>query len=74
MGGVSSVMPITEEIKKRAGELGGNLAKAMKMKTEFPLETEKILARRDYFRGIIESHEEEWPAEYNYWKEKGWIV
>ena len=74
VGGVSSVMPITEEVKKRAGELGRNLVKAMKMKTEFPLETERILSRREYFRKIIESHKEEWPAEYDYWREKSWIV
>ena len=74
VGGVSGIMPITEEVKKRAGELGRNLVKAMKTKTEFPLEMEKIMSRRDYFRRIIESHKEEWPAEYDYWREKGWMV
>ena len=74
VGGVSSVIPITEEIKKRTSELGRNLVKAIGMKTEFPHEMEEILSRRNYFRRIIEIHKEEWSAEYDYWREKGWLV
>ena len=74
MGGVSSVVPVTEEIKKRTSELGRNLVQAMRKKTEFPPEMEEILSRRNYFRRIIEIRKEEWPAEYEYWREKGWSV
>jgi multimeric flavodoxin WrbA len=74
VGGVSSVVPVTEEIKKRASDLGRNLVQAMRKKTEFPHDMEEILSRRNYFRRIIEIHKEEWSAEYDYWREKGWLV
>jgi multimeric flavodoxin WrbA len=74
VGGVSSVVPVTEEIKKRTSELGRNFVQAMRKKTEFPHEMEEILSRRNYFRRIIEIHKEEWSAEYDYWREKGWLV
>jgi multimeric flavodoxin WrbA len=74
VGGVSSVVPVTEEIKKRTSGLGRNLVQAMRNKTEFPHEMEEILSRRNYFRRIIEIHKEEWSAEYDYWREKGWLV
>jgi len=45
VGGVSSVVPVTEEINIRTSELGR-----------------------------IEIHKEEWSAEYDYWREKGWLV
>ncbi len=74
VGGVSGVAPLAEEIKKKASDLGRDLAQAMRKKTEFPHEMEEILSRRNYFRRIIEIHKEEWSAEYDYWKEKGWLV
>jgi len=54
--------------------LGRNLVQAMRNKTEFPHEMEEILSRRNYFRRIIEIHKEEWSAEYDYWRENGWLV
>ena len=54
-------------------EVGQVLVEAIRKKTEFPLETEEILSRRDYFRRIIELHKKEWLEEYEYWREKGWL-
>ena len=59
VGGVSTVVPINEEVKKKARELGRSMAKTIKNKIEFPHETEEILSRRNYFRRIIEAHKEE---------------
>jgi len=73
VGGVSTVVPITEEIKKRAGKLGRGLTEAIRDKTEFPHEMEEILSRRNYFRRVIEGHKEEWSEEYQYWLDKGWL-
>ena len=73
VGGVSTAVPVTEEIKKRAGKLGGSLAEAIRDKTEFPHEMEEILSRRNYFRRIIEGHKKEWSGEYQYWLERGWL-
>ena len=73
VGGVSSVVPISEEVKNRAKELGRNLTEAIKNKTEFQQEVKEILSRRDYFRRIIEFRKKEWSEEYEFWKEKGWL-
>ena len=73
MGGVSSVVPISEEVKHRAKEIGRDLTEAIKNKTEFQQEMKEVLSRRDYFRKIIEFHKEEWSGEYEYWKERGWL-
>lgn len=73
VGGVSCVVPVTEEARKRGVEVGQALVEAIRKKTEFPRETEEILSRRDYFRRIIEFHKKEWSGEYEYWKEKGWL-
>ena len=73
VGGVSGVVPISEEVKNRAKEMGRNLTEAIKNKTEFHQEMKEILSRRDYFRRIIEFRKEEWSEEYEYWKERGWL-
>ncbi len=73
VAGVSTAVPVTEEVKKKSGELGRSLAKAIGEKTQFPREMEEILSRRNYFRRIIEGHKKEWSGEYQYWVEKGWL-
>ncbi len=73
VAGVSTAVPVTEEVKKRAATLGGSLAEAVRAKTEFPREMEEILSRRNYFRRIIEGHKKEWSEEYEYWLKKGWL-
>lgn len=73
MGGVSTAVPIAEEVEKRAAQLGRSLVGAIRNKTEFADEMNEILSRRNYFRRIIEGHKEEWSGEYQYWVEKGWL-
>jgi hypothetical protein len=73
VGGVSCVVPVTEEAGKRGVEVGRALVEAIRGKTEFPRETEEILSRRGYFRRIIEVHKKDWSEEYEYWRAKGWL-
>jgi len=73
VGGVSTVVPVTDEIRKRAREMGRTLAEAIKNKAEFPNEIEQIRSRRDYFRRVMELHKNEWSEEYQYWKDRGWL-
>lgn len=73
VGGVSAVVPVTDETRKRARELGRSLAEAIRNKTGFPRELETIQSRRDYFRRVMEAHREEWSGEYQYWVERGWL-
>ena len=73
VGGVSDVVPISQETKNEAKEIGRKIAEAIKNKTEFDQEMKEILSRREYFKRVIEFHKEEWSEEYEYWKERGWL-
>ena len=73
VGGVSTVIPVTEAIKKKAREVGRDLAEAFRKKKEFPQEMEAIQSQRSHFRKITEAHKKEWIAEYQYWVERGWL-
>jgi len=73
VGGVSSAMPLTEESKKKANNLGLDLTEAVTKKKLFPVEQATINMRRDYFRRVIVARREDWQEEYQYWKDKGWL-
>ncbi len=73
VGGVSTKVPVTEEIKILAEKLGENLSEAIRGKKEFPGQMKEIQSRKSFFKKIIEAHKEGWAGEYNYWKEMGWL-
>ncbi|MDD5596169.1 MAG: flavodoxin family protein [Candidatus Omnitrophica bacterium] len=73
VGGVSSVIPITEGVKNKAKNLGTDLTEAITKKKMFPVEQATIQTRREYFKKVIEAMKDDWAGEYQYWKEKGWI-
>jgi len=73
VGGISTTVPVTEEIKEKAAKVGEDLAEAIRGKKEFPDQMEEIDSRRNYFRRVIKAHKEEWMEEYQYWNEKGWL-
>ena len=73
VGGVSTNVPVPEEIKRKAGNLGETLSEAIKSKKAFPDQMKEIQSRRSFFRRIIAAHKEEWSGEYDYWKEMGWL-
>lgn len=73
VGGVSGVIPVSEEVKNKAKNLGIDLAEAITKKKMFPFEQAAIQARREYFKKVIVAMKDDWVGEYQYWKEKGWI-
>jgi multimeric flavodoxin WrbA len=73
VGGVSSIIPITEEIKNKANDLGIDLAEAITKKKMFPVEQAAIQTRREFFKKVIEAMKDDWAGEYQYWREKGWV-
>jgi multimeric flavodoxin WrbA len=73
IGGVSTTVPVTREIRDKAMKMGENLAEAIKNKTEFPDQMKEIKSRKIFFKRIIEAHKEEWSGEYKYWEEMGWF-
>jgi hypothetical protein len=73
VGGVSTNVPVKEEVMEKAGNLGENLIAAIKNRREFPDQMKEIQSRKIFFKRIIEAHKEEWSGEYKYWKEMGWF-
>ena len=72
-GGVSSGAPVGEEKKNEAFRLGAALAAAVKDKKIFHDQVKSIEVGKEHFKRIIELRKNEWPGEYQYWKDKGWL-
>lgn len=72
-GGVSSSVPLSNEKKDEAFNLGQSLTAAIKDKRLFPDQIKIIEAGKDHFKTIIEKRKDAWSAEYRYWKEKRWL-
>lgn len=73
VGSVSSSVPINDEQKKEAFNLGNLLTTAIKSKKLFPEQIKIIETGKGYFKKIIEMRKDDWPEEYRYWKDKGWL-
>jgi hypothetical protein len=73
VGGVSTAIPVTQEIKDKAMKMGEFLGAANKNKKEVPEQMKVIQSHRSFFRRIIEAHKEEWSGEYKYREEMGWL-
>lgn len=56
-----------------AKALGARLVEAITAKEEYPDQVQAILAQRGYFREVIGRRGEDWPWEYRFWQEKGWL-
>jgi hypothetical protein len=57
----------------RAGELGAELAGAIKEKRGFP---EQEAERRAFFermKNLVDFRQARWPYEFQYWKSKEWM-
>ena len=72
-GGVSSNVPISDEKKEEAFNLGKSLSVVIKDKRLFPDQIKIIEAAKVHFKRIMEKRKDEWLEEYLYWKDKGWL-
>ena len=72
-GGVSSPVPISDEKKKEALELGKSLSKNIEDKKLFPEQIKIIETGKEHFKRIMELRKNVWIEEYQYWKDKGWL-
>ena len=73
VGGVSTTVPVTEEVKVKARNLGKDFVAAITMRKEFSDQMMAIRDWREYFKKIIVGRKDEWPGEYQYWEERGWL-
>lgn len=72
-GGISSRAPVSQEKKDEAFNLGKSLVAAIKDKKIYPDQVKIIEEGKSHFKRIMEIRKDEWPGEYRYWKDKGWI-
>ncbi len=72
-GGVSSAVPIPEWKKEEARNLGKKLAADIEGAAAYADQVKIIDEGKRHFGKIIEKRRDEWPAEYRYWREKGWL-
>jgi multimeric flavodoxin WrbA len=56
-----------------ARELGGRLVDAIEAKATFPDQEAQLRAFADRMRRLVTARKDQWPYEYNYWKECGWL-
>ncbi len=72
-GGVSSGVPVDEKKNGEARGLGVALVNAIKDKNIFADQQGSINAGKESFKRIIGFRKEDWPAEYQFWKENNWL-
>ncbi len=72
-GGVSCGLPATAEDNKAAVLLGESLDWVVKEKKQFPDQMKVIEGSREHFKRVMKQREKDWPEEYAYWKETGWL-
>jgi multimeric flavodoxin WrbA len=72
-GGVSSSVPITKEKMEEAFKLGNNFISNIKEKRAYPQQLRTIEEDKNNFKKIIQKRKDDWPEEYRYWQDKGWL-
>lgn len=72
-GGVAACERSVEEKIDQAYQLGKKLVEDIKAKKVFSDQMKIIEASRDHFKELIQLRKDEWPEEYTYWQDKGWL-
>ena len=72
-GGVSSLQQFATDKKEEAFRLGRKLALDIKEKKEYLGQLQTIEQGKQYFARIIKLRKDDWPEEYKYWAQKGWL-
>jgi len=72
-GGVSARSPAGKAEREKAFELGKRLASDIEMKKVYPDQAEAIEESRRNFARVMEMRKKDWPQEYKYWLDKGWL-
>ncbi|MDD5553760.1 MAG: NAD(P)H-dependent oxidoreductase, partial [Candidatus Omnitrophica bacterium] len=72
-GGVSGMAQLSQDKKEEAFRLGRRLSVDIKGKEFYDSQMEIIERGKEHFRRIICQRKEDWPEEYAYWVERGWL-
>ncbi|HHW42365.1 MAG TPA: hypothetical protein GXX25_00885 [Desulfotomaculum sp.] len=66
-------VPAKSPLMAEARRLGLELVKAIAAKTEYPEQRQAQEGIRAYFCEVVNRRRERWPAEYQYFKQQGWL-
>lgn len=72
-GGISSAAHLVQQNKNEAFDLGKKLAADIKEKKVYPEQMRLIEKGKEHFKEIIKARKQDWPEEYRYWQDKGWL-
>jgi multimeric flavodoxin WrbA len=72
-GSVSSAAHLVEKKKEQALQLARDFALDIRHQRAYPDQIKILEAGREHFKRIIQMRKDEWPGEYQYWKERGWL-
>ena len=73
VGGVDAKSPLKPANVAAAAELGKTLAAAIQAKQQYPDQIKRIELQKQYFRKLITLRKDDWPYEYQFWKDQDWI-
>jgi multimeric flavodoxin WrbA len=72
-GGVSAMRGFGEDKKEEAFRLGKRMAADMREMKLYPEQMKLIEESKKHFARVIKLRKTDWPEEYHYWVEKGWL-
>ena len=72
-GGVDASVPLKAAELAAARKLGARLATSIQNQTLDPAQVFAIEEHKKRFVRIIGAHKDNWPYEYQYWQDQGWL-
>ncbi|MCX6992352.1 MAG: flavodoxin family protein [Kiritimatiellaeota bacterium] len=73
VGGVDAKSPLKPADIAAAAALGKALVAAIQAKQQYPDQIKIIESQKQYFRKLITLHKDDWPYEYQFWKNQDWL-
>ena len=73
VGSVDAAIPLKNADLAAASALGESLFSAVREGIVYPEQAQIIETKKRYFARIIAMRKDQWPYEYEYWKQKGWL-
>lgn len=73
VGGVDAKSPLKPADIAAAAALGKALVVAMQAKQQYPGQIKSMESQKQYFRKLITLRKDEWPYEYQFWRDQDWL-
>ena len=73
VGGVDAKSPLKPADVAAAAALGKTLVAAIQAKQQYPDQIKSIELQKQYFRKLITLRKDDWPYEYQFWRDQDWL-